>query len=280
MSAFAARYDNYFDAYGPARGRKGLTKLDGMPRVILVPGCGMFAAGKTRKDAAVAADLYQQTIRIKTTSGGLGDYEGLPDADLFDMEYWSLEQAKLGKKETERESFSFRPIGWGQHDCFRTAWTNNWFSQKNCKYCQDCYSDFADVSAGDAWLKRLAAEKNSDGYSIVIARNDKAMIWCRELEQLGSITLVPITDKELIASQYSSTLRKIRSFEFRSRRVPGMGIGIPRVTGQSVSLKEKTLLIGQEILGTLSKTPGISTLLQLVPVPLWRFVQKRIGGMM
>ncbi|MBI5141126.1 MAG: bifunctional aldolase/short-chain dehydrogenase [Nitrospirae bacterium] len=97
IEKYAADYDEYFETYGPGRGKSGLKKLDPMPRVIFVPGCGMFAAGATRKDAAIAADLASQTVRMKTASLCLGDYEGLPAADLFDMEYWSLEQAKLGK---------------------------------------------------------------------------------------------------------------------------------------------------------------------------------------
>lgn len=98
VSAYSKDYLAYFEKYGPGRGRKGLTRLDPMPRVILVPGCGLFAAGRTVKDASIAADLYRQTIRMKVASSALGRYEGLPAGDLFDMEYWSLEQAKLGKK--------------------------------------------------------------------------------------------------------------------------------------------------------------------------------------
>lgn len=97
VERYAADYDEYFEAYGPGRGKYGLKKLDPAPRVVFVPGCGMFAAGATRKDAAIAADLASQTLRMKTASSCLGDYEGLPASDLFDMEYWSLEQAKLGK---------------------------------------------------------------------------------------------------------------------------------------------------------------------------------------
>ena len=73
------------------------TKLDPDPCVILLPGVGLFGVGKTRRDAAIAADISEHTLRIKAVGEGLGRYEPLADADLFDMEYWSLEQAKLGK---------------------------------------------------------------------------------------------------------------------------------------------------------------------------------------
>ncbi|MFM7142849.1 MAG: SDR family NAD(P)-dependent oxidoreductase, partial [Alphaproteobacteria bacterium] len=94
---FRRRYDAYFDAQVAAKG-VSRTRLDPDPRVILVPGVGLFAAGKSRKDAAIAADLAEHTLRIKTRAEALGRYEPLGDGDLFDMEYWSLEQAKLGKE--------------------------------------------------------------------------------------------------------------------------------------------------------------------------------------
>src|SRR5882672_4207340 len=70
-------------------------------RVPLTPGVGIVCAGKTRKDAAIAADISEHTLRIKDAAEALGRYEPLDDSELFDMEYWSLEQAKLGK-ETEK----------------------------------------------------------------------------------------------------------------------------------------------------------------------------------
>ncbi|MEO2166660.1 MAG: bifunctional aldolase/short-chain dehydrogenase [bacterium] len=73
------------------------TRLDSDPRVVLVPGVGIFCAGKSAKDAAIAADLTEHTLRIRALGDTVGSYEGLPDSHLFDMEYWSLEQAKLGK---------------------------------------------------------------------------------------------------------------------------------------------------------------------------------------
>jgi len=94
---FRQRYDAYFAAQVAAKGVKR-TKLDPDPRVLLIPGVGLFGIGKSRKDAAIAADLAEHTLRIKALGEALGRYEPLPDHDLFDMEYWSLEQAKLGKE--------------------------------------------------------------------------------------------------------------------------------------------------------------------------------------
>ncbi len=77
---------------------KGIERvpLDPTPRIVILPGLGLFAAGDSRKAARIAADIAEHTITTKIWAASIGHYEGLDDGDLFDMEYWSLEQAKLG----------------------------------------------------------------------------------------------------------------------------------------------------------------------------------------
>ncbi len=93
IGAFAGMYNRYVDAGIAARGDR--TRLDSMPRLMLVPGLGLIAAGINAKAASVAADIAEHTIATKMAARVLGSYRGLPDLDLFDMEYWALEQAKL-----------------------------------------------------------------------------------------------------------------------------------------------------------------------------------------
>ncbi len=59
-------------------------------------GSGSIGLGRSRKDARVAADLAEAAIETIADAEAIGRFESLPEADLFDMEYWSLEQAKLG----------------------------------------------------------------------------------------------------------------------------------------------------------------------------------------
>lgn len=91
---FMRRYDAYFARENAAAGDTK-TKLDSAPRVVLVPGLGLFGIGRTSKDAHIAADLAENTVRVVTDAEGIGRYEPLPESDLFALEYWSLEQAKL-----------------------------------------------------------------------------------------------------------------------------------------------------------------------------------------
>jgi NAD(P)-dependent dehydrogenase (short-subunit alcohol dehydrogenase family)/ribulose-5-phosphate 4-epimerase/fuculose-1-phosphate aldolase len=94
VAEYAARYEAMF-ARQNARVGGSKVKLDPMPRVVLVPGVGLFGVGATVKDARIAADLAENTVRVVTDAEAIGTYEPLGEADLFDVEYWSLEQAKL-----------------------------------------------------------------------------------------------------------------------------------------------------------------------------------------
>jgi len=96
VEQYRARYDAYF-AENQGRARTPVTKLDAVPRVVLVPEVGVFTAGKTKADARIAADVTEHTLRAKAAANDIGRYRALADGDLFDMEYWVLEQAKLGK---------------------------------------------------------------------------------------------------------------------------------------------------------------------------------------
>jgi len=75
-----------------------ITPLDPDPRVVLIPGIGVIGVGATEGAARIAADLYEHTIQVIRDANAIGRYQALGEDDLFDMEYWSLEQAKLGKK--------------------------------------------------------------------------------------------------------------------------------------------------------------------------------------
>src|SRR6185295_12489385 len=93
-AAYAAAYRAYFDAHAP-RAKEAKTPLDPAPRVIVDPELGVLTAARTAREATAAGEIYRQTIQIIERAERLGGYRALPAQDLFDMEYWELEQAKL-----------------------------------------------------------------------------------------------------------------------------------------------------------------------------------------
>jgi rhamnose utilization protein RhaD (predicted bifunctional aldolase and dehydrogenase)/NAD(P)-dependent dehydrogenase (short-subunit alcohol dehydrogenase family) len=95
VASYADRYRDYFTRNNARVG--GIkTMLDPMPRVVLVPGLGLFGLGRSKKDAKIAADLAEAAVATITDAEAVGRFDPLPESDLFDVEYWSLEQAKLG----------------------------------------------------------------------------------------------------------------------------------------------------------------------------------------
>jgi rhamnose utilization protein RhaD (predicted bifunctional aldolase and dehydrogenase)/NAD(P)-dependent dehydrogenase (short-subunit alcohol dehydrogenase family) len=95
---FMERYKDYFTRNNA---RVGSIKrmLDPVPRVALLPGLGLFGLGRSKKDARIAADIAEAAIATITDAEAIGRFESITEADMFDMEYWSLEQAKLGTAE-------------------------------------------------------------------------------------------------------------------------------------------------------------------------------------
>ena|SRR5215469_466728 len=93
VAAYSAAYREYFRVLGNA----SLTMLDPAPRVILDPELGLGTIGRTAKEAAIVADVYRHTMQVIVDATVLGGWEALPAQDIFDVEYWDLEQAKVRK---------------------------------------------------------------------------------------------------------------------------------------------------------------------------------------
>ncbi len=89
------KYINQYQTYFNKHKSSSLTILDSLPRVILDPKMGLFSVGKSVKEANIIADIYQHTMEIIQRSELLDRYQALPSEDIFDVEYWELEQAKL-----------------------------------------------------------------------------------------------------------------------------------------------------------------------------------------
>lgn len=96
VATYAQDYRAYFNEHAP-RAKEPKTILDTAPRVVLDPELGMCALGRTASDAGIVSDLYTHTMNVIERAELLGGFRALPAKDIFDVEYWDLEQAKLRK---------------------------------------------------------------------------------------------------------------------------------------------------------------------------------------
>jgi NAD(P)-dependent dehydrogenase (short-subunit alcohol dehydrogenase family) len=94
VKAYVEAYKKYFDEHAP-KAREPKTMLDPAPRVILDRDFGVVTVGRSAKDAAITCDIYAHTLEIIQRATVLGGWQALPAKDIFDVEYWDLEQAKL-----------------------------------------------------------------------------------------------------------------------------------------------------------------------------------------
>ena len=77
--------------------------LDPYPRVVLLPGVGMWTTGKDALAAQITADIYHHTINVIGSAQAVGDYTSLTAQDAYDAEYWPLELYKLTLAPPEKE---------------------------------------------------------------------------------------------------------------------------------------------------------------------------------
>jgi rhamnose utilization protein RhaD (predicted bifunctional aldolase and dehydrogenase)/NAD(P)-dependent dehydrogenase (short-subunit alcohol dehydrogenase family) len=93
---YVADYTNYFQRNN-ARSSDPKTMLCPAPELAWIEGLGIVGMGRTARAAAIAADLAEQNIAAMSMGEDTGGFHPVDEARLFDMEYWPLEQAKLGK---------------------------------------------------------------------------------------------------------------------------------------------------------------------------------------
>jgi len=74
---------------------KNTIELDGNPRLIYIPKFGIVAIGRSKKEAKIAGDLAEATVDIISKAESLGKFTSISDKEIFKVEYWPLEQAKL-----------------------------------------------------------------------------------------------------------------------------------------------------------------------------------------
>ena len=96
IKAYIDDYTEYFNTWSAlADGPK--TMLNPMPKLAWAEGMGLIGIGNSMKEAKIIAELGVQNVRVITDAEAAGGFYPAEEKDLFDMEYWSLEQAKLGK---------------------------------------------------------------------------------------------------------------------------------------------------------------------------------------
>jgi len=93
---YRKKYIHYFNV-NKKKSKENKIMLDTSPRVVLVQNVGVFTVGKDLNSAKIAGDLTETNAKVISSVEETSAYKFIPEKDLFDVEYWSLEQAKIKK---------------------------------------------------------------------------------------------------------------------------------------------------------------------------------------
>ena len=98
VAGYVHAYEAYVARHRPRLGDRALVPVDPAPRVVIDPQLGVLAAGRRPADARAAAEITAHTIWVIERAVALGGYASVTEPDVFDVEYWELEQAKLTRQ--------------------------------------------------------------------------------------------------------------------------------------------------------------------------------------
>ena len=90
-------YVDDYHAYFQKNKTDDLKCLDPAPRWGVWEGYGTLVFGRNHKERKVLKDIIEHTVQAILSAECLGGWKALPEKDIFDVEYWELEQAKLKK---------------------------------------------------------------------------------------------------------------------------------------------------------------------------------------
>ncbi|GGB03155.1 short chain dehydrogenase [Brucella endophytica] len=92
LEDYRADYTRYYET---CKRDNSPAMRDPNPVIFLVPGVGMFSFARDRATARIAGEFYVNAINVMRGASSISEYQGLPEQEAFDIEYWLLEEAKL-----------------------------------------------------------------------------------------------------------------------------------------------------------------------------------------
>jgi len=100
LEQYRADYKTYYET---CKHSNSPAMRDPNPTVILIPGIGMIAFGKSKSESRVTAEFYNCAVEVMRGAEAIDEYIALPQQEAFDIEYWLLEEAKLQRMPAEKE---------------------------------------------------------------------------------------------------------------------------------------------------------------------------------
>ena len=100
INAYIKKYKNYFKKY-----KKNITNskiADPLPRIIILEGIGFLSIGLNKKEMQVSYDIFDAMKKVIIKANLVSKFKSINNTDIFKMEYWPLERAKLNNQNTKK----------------------------------------------------------------------------------------------------------------------------------------------------------------------------------
>ena len=125
--------------------------------VYLVPGVGMITFAKDKATARISGEFYVNAINVMRGATAISDYQGLPEQEAFDIEYWLLEEAKLQRMPKPKSLAGRVALVTGGAGGIGAATADRYLSEGACVVLADI-----DETALGATLDNLAGRYSKD----------------------------------------------------------------------------------------------------------------------
>ncbi|MCJ8237942.1 bifunctional rhamnulose-1-phosphate aldolase/short-chain dehydrogenase [Peteryoungia algae] len=154
LEAYRADYTRYYEA---CRHDNSPAIRDPNPVIFLVPGVGMFSFAKDKATARIAGEFYVNAINVMRGASTVSEYQGLPEQEAFDIEYWLLEEAKLQRMPKPKSLAGRVAIVTGGAGGIGRATADRLMAEGACVVLADIDADALDRTVAD-FRKRHGAD--------------------------------------------------------------------------------------------------------------------------
>lgn len=163
VARYVDDYRAYFERQREATGMD-VEMIDPMPRVVLVPGVGLFGLGRSVREARLTADIAEWSASAVLDAESVGSFEPITEREAFEIEYWGMEQDKVRKHRNGGEFAGKVALVTGGAGAIGLA---------TAKAFRDRGAEIAIMDLDPAALERAAAELGEGTLSIACDVTDR-----------------------------------------------------------------------------------------------------------
>ncbi|MEL6241732.1 MAG: bifunctional rhamnulose-1-phosphate aldolase/short-chain dehydrogenase [Pseudomonadota bacterium] len=243
----AAYRDNYVAYYERCKRDDSPAIRDPNAVVYLIPGVGMIAFAKDKATARISGEFYVNAINVMRGATAVSQYQGLPEQEAFDIEYWLLEEAKLQRMPRPKSLAGRIALVTGGAGGIGAATAERYLAEGACVMLADIDADSLKI-ANDALVQRFGKDVVR---SVVMDVTDEAAVVCAMattavefggidilVSNAGIASSAPIEDTSLELWNHNMNVLSTGYFlvsreAFKMMRVQGMGGSIVFVASKN-----------------------------------------------